>query len=324
MQLPQFGMGCSAVGNLYRPVSDSEAEAAIHAAVEGGVRYFDTAPLYGFGLSEQRLGLALASDTTSSVVISTKVGRVLKPTQVLEPRHGFVDALPFEPNFDYSFDGVMSSYQSSLRRLHGRRINILLAHDLGARTHGAKSAQTTADFLSGGYQAMRQLREAGQIDAIGIGVNETAICDELLDRIELDFILLAGRYTLLEQDALPLLDRCARMGVGVIVGGPFNSGILVEQASAAVLHYDYDVATTGLVAAARRLRVLCERLHTSLPAAALRFPLAHPAVRCVLPGLASKGEVEQALAWREHAVPAALWTALRDAGLTAPLAPLPS
>jgi D-threo-aldose 1-dehydrogenase len=182
MQLPQFGMGCSALGNLYHPVSDSEANAAILAAHHGGVRYFDTAPLYGFGLSEQRLGAALTSGAASEVVISTKVGRVLKPTHVSEPRYGFVDALPFEPNFDYSFDGVMSSYRSSLRRLRDRRINILLAHDLGARTHGAQSAQTTADFLSGGYQAMRQLREAGQIDAIGIGVNETAICDELLDQ----------------------------------------------------------------------------------------------------------------------------------------------
>jgi D-threo-aldose 1-dehydrogenase len=317
-------MGCSALGNLYRPVSDSEANAAILTALEGGVRYFDTAPLYGFGLSEQRLGAALSAAHVSDLVVSTKVGRVLRPIQAAQARHGFVDALPFEPIFDYSFDGVMSSHEASLARLCRSRVNILLAHDLGARTHGAESARMTADFLGGGYEAMRQLRDAGRIDAIGIGVNETMICEDLLDKIQLDVILLAGRYTLLEQGALSLLNRCVHLGVAVIVGGPFNSGLLVEQTESAVVHYDYDAAPPELIDAVRKLRALCEEFHTPLPAAALQYPMAHPAVRCVLPGLANARQVEQTLAWRDHAIPRSLWAALRGAGLTAAAAPFPS
>src|SRR5260370_10066538 len=161
MQLPPFGMGCSALGNLYHPVSDSEANAAILTALKWGVRYFDTAPLYGFGLSERRLGAALSAVDASDVIISTKAGRALQPTEDTQARHGFVDALPFEPVFDYSFEGVMSTHEASLARLRRSRVNILLAHDLGVRTHGTESAHMTADFLSGGYEAMRRLRTTG-------------------------------------------------------------------------------------------------------------------------------------------------------------------
>lgn len=271
MQLPRFGMGCSAVGNLYRALDDAEANAAIVAAFTAGVRYFDTAPLYGFGLSERRLGAALFALPTADVIISTKVGRLLTPTEAREPREGFVDALPFTPAFDYSFAGVMGSHASSLQRLNRSRVNILLAHDLGARTHGAESERMTTAFLEGGYQAMRQLRAMGQIDAIGIGVNETAICEQLLDAIELDVILLAGRYTLLEQGALALLDRCARLGVEVIIGGPFNSGLLVEADDAGTLHYDYASAPPEVVTKVHALRAVCSRFDVALPAAALRF-----------------------------------------------------
>jgi D-threo-aldose 1-dehydrogenase len=324
MQLPPFGMGCSALGNLYHSVSDSEANEAVQTALNGGVRYFDTAPLYGFGLSERRLGAALSAVGTSDVVVSTKVGRLLQPTKDTQARHGFVDALPFEPVFDYSFEGVMSTHEASLTRLGRSRVNILLAHDLGARTHGTESARMTANFLSGGYEAMRRLRAAGRIDAIGIGVNETTICEELLDQIDLDVILLAGRYTLLEQGALPLLDRCARLGVKVIVGGPFNSGLLVEPAGSPVVHYDYEVASPELIDTVRALRALCAQFDTPLPAAALRFPTAHPAVCCVLPGLANARQVKQTLEWRDQAIPPQLWEALRSASLTAAPAPLPS
>ena len=323
IQLPRFGMGCSGLGNLYRPVSDMESRAALAAALRGGVRYFDTAPLYGFGLSERRLGAALRGIPVSDLLISTKVGRLLRPARAAAERQGFVDALPFETVFDYSADGVLSSYEASLARLRLSRVNILLAHDLGQRTHGSESARMTADFLAGGYEAMRQLRATGRIDAIGIGVNETRICEELLDQVELDVILLAGRYTLLEQGALPLLDRCARLGVAVISGGPFNSGLLVEQ-PAAVVHYDYEAAPADVIQTARRLRGICEQFNTPLPAAALRFPLGHPAVQCVLPGLSAGHEVEQALAWLDQTIPPELWPALRAAGLLAGAAPLPA
>jgi D-threo-aldose 1-dehydrogenase len=329
MNLPRFGMGCSSLGNLYRRVSEVEALAAVFTAIEAGVRYFDTAPFYGFGLSERRLGLALADRQAADLVISTKVGRRLRPTpappptQTIPVRYGFVDPAPFEPVFDYTFDGVMASYEESLGRLRQRRINVLLAHDLGVRTHGAASARMTGDFLAGGYEAMARLRTAGRVDAIGIGVNETQICEELLDQVELDVILLAGRYTLLEQGALPLLNRCAQLGVKVIVGGPFNSGLLVTPPDSTVVRYDYENAPREMVAKAHAMRMLCDQFHTPLAAAALHYPLAHPAVKCVLPGLATVVEVEQALTWRDLEIPGELWTQLRRAGLITAEAPIP-
>ena len=320
VQLPRIGMGCSALGNLYRAMSDAEAHEAVAAALAAGVMYFDTAPLYGFGLSEQRLGTALAPKVSApEALVSSKVGRVLLPASATGMRDGFVDALPFEPVFDYSFAGVMTSHASSLQRLSRSRLNILLAHDLGAQTHGDHSAQMTAAFLEGGYLAMRQLRANGQIDAIGIGINETAICEELLDAVELDVILLAGRYTLLEQGALSLLDRCARMGVQVIIGGPFNSGLLVEAED---LHYNYEKAPADIVAKVRALRAVCQEFGVPLPAAALQFPAAHPAVSCVLPGLANGQQVKQTLGWLDVDIPAQLWESLREAGLLSPAAPV--
>lgn len=323
-ELPTFGMGCSGLGNLYRAVSEEEAHATIAAAVKAGVRYFDTAPLYGFGLSEQRLGAALSSVAAPDLLISTKVGRLLRPVApAAHARQGFVDTPPFDTVFNYSFDGIMQSFESSLARLGRTRINILLAHDLGEQTHGADSARMTDTFLQGGYEAMRRLRASGHVDAIGLGVNETAICDELLDKVRLDVILLAGRYTLLEQGALPLLDRCARLGVAVIAGGPFNSGLLVEAPEAGTVHYNYEVAPAPIVATVRKLRAVCERFGTALPAAALRFPAGHPAVHCVLTGLSSTREVEQAISWNNQPIRRQLWLALREAGLIRETAPLP-
>jgi D-threo-aldose 1-dehydrogenase len=318
-------MGCSALGNLYRAVSNAEAHATLVRALEAGLRYFDTAPLYGFGLAEQRLGATLAAVTPApDVLISTKVGRILRPTHATGSREGFVDALPFEAAFDYTFEGVMSSHDASLERLRHSKVNLLLAHDLGARTHGDASARMTADFLNGGYAAMRSLRARGQVDAIGIGVNETEICETLLDRVELDVILLAGRYTLLEQGGLDLLNRCARLGVRVIIGGPFNSGLLVEASDSPVVHYDYGTAPPAVIDTVRALRSVCAQFGVSLPAAALRFAAAHPAVCCVLPGLASARQIEQTLAWRDQTIPPELWVALRSAGLIAAAAPVPA
>jgi D-threo-aldose 1-dehydrogenase len=199
----------------------------------------------------------------------------------------------------------------------------LLAHDLGKLTHGEAAEEYTQQFLKGGYRALCQLKVEGRIDLIGIGVNEVDICHLLLDEVALDVILLAGRYTLLEQDALPLLDRCAQLGVRVIVGGPFNSGLLVENPDSGPLHYDYGKAPERLVSRVASLRSICAEYSTPLPAAALRFPLGHPAVACVLPGFAGPAQVEQAVAWNETSIPAALWPALKDAQLLAPGAPYP-
>jgi D-threo-aldose 1-dehydrogenase len=315
-------MGASALGNLYQAMTDATATATVARAIEHGIRYFDVAPHYGFGLAERRLGAALRAASQDDILISTKVGRLLEPTHATGVRHGFVDADPFEPVFDYGYDAVLQSHRGSCRRLGVDRVNILLAHDLGRETHGPDAERHERAFIEGGYAAMRELKGAGKIDRIGIGVNEVEVCERLLDRIELDVILLAGRYTLLEQRALGLLDRCAAAGVEVIVGGPFNSGLLVESGGA-TRHYNYAPAPAALVARAEALASECATFGVPLPAAALAFPLGHPAVSCVLPGFATPQHVDQFATWRDEIMPAALWPGLRAKGLLDPNVPLP-
>lgn len=313
-QFPRFGMGTAAIGNLYRAVDDAEARATVAAALDAGIRYFDTAPHYGFGLAERRLGAALAQhERGAHAIVSTKVGRLLTPTDARGMRHAFVDADPFEPVFDYSADGILRSFDSSRERIGRDTVDLLLAHDLGRVTHGKDHKRHLAAFLDGGYGAMVALREAGAVGAIGIGVNEVAVCDELLDRVDLDVILLAGRYTLLDRSAAALLDRCVARGVRVIVGGPYNSGILAADPAAAdpaTLPYDYATPDAAIVARARALATTCERAGVTLPAAALHFPLAHPAVACVIAGLAGTDQVAAMATRMATDIPDAAWRAL--------------
>ncbi len=321
--LPRLGFGAAALGNLYTPVSDEAARAAVDVALAAGLDYFDTAPHYGFGLSESRLGALLPG----SARISTKVGRRLEPIDAAADavRHGFADAAPFEPVFDYSYDGVMMAFEASLARLGRQRVDVLLAHDLGRMTHGDAHPAQLKTFLDGGYRAMVELREAGLAGAIGLGVNEWQVCLEAAAHADFDVFLLAGRYTLLEQSALDsFLPTCAAKGVSVIVGGPFNSGILVEDAaSGAALHYNYEPAPKAIIERVARLRAVCRDHGVALPAAALRFPLAHPAVISVIPGLASAGQVRQALDWLDAPISPAFWRDLRQAGLLHAEAPVP-
>ena len=311
VDLPRLGMGTAALGNLYRAIDDAQAEAAVAAALAGGIRWFDTAPHYGFGLAEERLGRALGA--RGDVIVSTKVGRLLEP--VADPareRHGFVDARPFAPVFDYSADAIHRSLDESRARLRRDRIDILLAHDIGALTHGDRHEERLREFLDDGWPAMRRLRDEGAVEAIGIGVNEVAICLDLLDRIDLDVILLAGRYTLLDRSAAErLLPACAARGVKVMIGGPYNSGILA-QSIADDAHFDYAPAPAAILARARALQATCDHFGVPLPVAALQFPLRHPAVAAVLPGMASAAEVADALARLATPVDAALWRALAE------------
>jgi D-threo-aldose 1-dehydrogenase len=322
LNLPPLGFGAGGIGNLYAALSDEEARATIEAALAAGLTYFDTAPHYGFGLSEARLGETLPA----TVKVSTKVGRLLRPAPEADPageRHGFVAAAPFEPVFDYSYDGVMRSFEASLMRLKRDHVDILLAHDLGPVTHGADDAMRRRQFFEGGYKAMRLLRDSGAVDAIGLGVNEWEICDAALDEGDFDVFLLAGRYTLLEQTALDrFLPRCAARDVSIIVGGPFNSGVLVEGIKPGA-HYNYGPASAEILDRVRRLEAVCFVHGTPLAAAALQFPLAHPQVASVIPGLSSPAQVRQALAWATHAVPDALWDDLRAQGLLQADAPTP-
>lgn len=316
-----LGFGSAAIGNLYRPVTDADAFAVVEAAWAAGLRYFDTAPHYGFGLSEKRLGEALAAlDPAGEAVISTKVGRRLAPApdaDLAAARQGFVSPEPFESVFDYGYDAVMRSYEASLKRLRRDRIDILLAHDIGRYAHGDAHEEQMREFLDGGMRAMQELRASGAVRAIGLGVNETAVCEEVLGHADLDVILLAGRYTLLEQTPLDrLFPLCARRGVRVVAGAPFNSGILARG----VRHhpparYEYGAPPPDVVARVGLIEDLCAEHGVPLAAAALQFPARHPVVDAVIPGIASPDELASAVTLAATPIPEAFWSALASAGL---------
>lgn len=328
VEVTRLGFGAAAMAGLYRAVSEERALASVSAAYDAGVRYFDTAPHYGFGLSESRLGAALKSlDPNERTVVSTKVGRLLIPIDAdpAEERHGFVGAAPFEPHFDYSYDAVMRSFEDSRRRLGRDRIDILLAHDLGRVTHGEAHEAHFRTFFEGGYKAMRELRDAGVVGAIGLGVNEWQVCEEALAHGDFDAFLLAGRYTLLEQTALDsFLPLCQTRGCSIILGGPFNSGILVEGVdSGRTPHYNYEPAPAHIIDRVRKLEAVCRAHGVPLAAAALQFPLAHGRVACVVPGMADESQVAEAVRLAAVEIPQALWRDLKAQGLLHPAAPTP-
>ena len=322
-----LGFGGAGIGNLYRELRDEDAGAAVREAFQAGVRYFDTAPFYGFGLSELRLGKALAG-TQPAPVISTKVGRRLVPTGPQDAsvgREGYFSPRPFAPVFDYGYDAVMRSHAESLERLGAARVDILLCHDIGRMTHGESHDARMREFLDGGYRAMRELRDSGAVRAIGLGVNEWEVCVELLACCDLDCILLAGRYTLLEQPALEkLLPLCEQRRVSIICGGPFNSGILAAGSRAgAGAHYNYAAPPAAVLDRVRRLEESCAEYDVPLQAAALQFPLGHPAIASVVAGCANGAEARNCAALFSHPIPPAFWRALRERGLIDVRAPLP-
>jgi D-threo-aldose 1-dehydrogenase len=327
LNVPLLGLGCAALGNLFRPVSDGDAQATIRSALHEGIRLFDTAPFYGFGLSEMRVGQGLAQ-VVNRPLLSTKVGRRLVPSDPetgFNLRQGYASPMPFEPVFDYSYDGVMRSHEASLRRLQVDRVDILLAHDVGRHTHGDQDAERRAEFLHGGLKAMQSLRDSGQVSAIGLGVNEWQVCVELMDAADFDCFLLAGRYSLLDQSALPvLLPKCEQRGVSLMIGGVFNSGILVSGSrNAAQSHYDYVAPPAEIVERVRRLESVCAQFGVALPAAALQFPLSHPQVACVVVGCARQLEVEQAVQWISESIDPQFWQALQNNGLLHEHTPVP-
>jgi len=319
VQLPPLGLGAASLGNLYRAMSDGDALATLRTALEAGIGYIDTAPHYGQGLSERRIGEAISG---RGAVISTKVGRVLKP--IARPalgttRHGFVDGDPFEPEYDYSYDGIMRSFEDSQKRLRREIIDILLVHDIGKMTHGDEHAHHLGCFLGGGYEALMQLKADGLVRAVGLGVNEWEICEEILRYVDLDVVMLAGRYTLLEQTALhSFLPLCERRNVSVLVAGPFNSGILSGGTT-----YNYASAPPEVVARVKALQSVCDAHSVPLAAAALRFPLAHPVVISVVAGMGSPSEVAENVRLFAAPIPVSFWGALKEQGLLPADAPVP-
>jgi len=327
LEVSVLGFGAAGIGNLYRQLPDEDALAAVRTAYASGVRLFDTAPFYGFGLSESRLGTALAG-TQPRPAISTKVGRTLVATGPQDPaigREGYFSPQPFAPVFDYGYDAILRSHAESLARLGVPRVDILLCHDIGRLTHGTGHATRVQEFLDGGYRAMRELRDSGAVRAIGIGVNEWEVCVELLERCDLDCILLAGRYTLLEQPSLEkLLPLCVARRVSILCGGPFNSGILATGSRPRTqTHYNYAPPPPEVIQRVRRLEEICAEFSVPLQSAALQFPLAHPAIASVVAGCVTGDEATQCARYFSQPIPGAFWRALRERGLVDARAPLP-
>lgn len=314
VEITRLGLGSAPLGGLYAPVSDADAEATIDRAWVLGVRYFDTAPLYGFGLAERRLGAFLRHKPRDSFVFSTKVGRLLRRPDGGPPCDPFYKGTPIErPIFDFSYDGVMRSVDESLGRLGLDRIDILFIHDPDDHYDAA---------LGGAFRALDRLRSDGSVRAIGAGMNQHQMLARFATEASFDCFLLAGRYSLLDQSALAsLMGICEARGIGLVVGGVYNSGILANPRAGA--KFDYQDADASLIARAKSLDALCRTRGAELKAAAIQFALAHPAVSGVLMGARSAAEVEENVAMARMTVPPGVWSDIRRAHLVDPLAPLP-
>ena len=326
----ELGFGGGPLGGLPdRPVDEQGAEATLAAAWAAGIRYFDTAPWYGLGMSEHRVGRFLRSKVGTAFTISTKVGRLLqRPAPGKSPAPTFwSSALPFNWHFDYRHDAILRSYEDSLQRLGLPRVDIVFVHDLEPAAHGGSEgfAARLAELGAGrGFAALESLRRAREIGAIGVGVNDAAAALTLVERFDVDAVLIAGRYTLLEQGALEaLLPACTEREIGVVIGSVFNSGILAG-AGLETNTYEGEPAAQAIVERVGRLQRVCAQHGVALGAAALRFPLAHPAVCSVIPGAAHPSEVDDNARRFVSPIPPALWEELRSAGLIATAAPTPA
>ncbi|WP_439410207.1 aldo/keto reductase [Bradyrhizobium sp. DASA03076] len=314
LEVTSIGLGSAPLGGLFSAVSDADAEATVAKAWSLGVRFFDTAPLYGFGLAERRLGAFLRQQQRESYVISTKVGRLLRApdSTTVEDDH-FKDAPSLRPRFDFSYDGVMRSVEESLERLGLDRVDVLLVHDPDDHYDAA---------VSGAFRALIRLRGDGTVKAIGSGMNQCEMLTRFAEAVPVDCFLLAGRYTLLDQGALDaLFPICIAKNIGILLGGIYNSGILANPHTGA--KFNYEDADAALVARALELDQLCRKHGTELKAAALQFGMAHPAVTVAVMGARNASEVADNIAMSERTVPQAFWQELRARNLVDPRAPLP-
>ncbi|MEV4429402.1 aldo/keto reductase [Streptomyces sp. NPDC049602] len=316
LRVSELAFGAAGIGNLFIPVTDAQAEQAVSAAWESGVRYFDTAPHYGLGLSERRLGAALRGLPRDEYVLSTKVGRLLRPRKEAtgdDLANGFAVPATHERVWDFTADGVRGSLEASLERLGLDRIDIVYLHDPDDHAEQA---------LEEAYPALEALRAEGVVGAIGVGMNQAQLPARFVRETDIDTVLLAGRYSLLDQRGLvDLLPLAAERGVGVVVGGVFNSGLLADPRPGAT--FDYATAPDDVLARALALKTVCEDHGVPLRAAALRFPFGHRAVKSVLVGARSAAEAQDAAAMLRTHVPAALWAELKERGLLPADVPTP-
>ncbi len=329
LEVTQIGLGGAPMGGFRATIADAEAVQLTNDGYDAGIRYFDTSPFYGYGRSELRMGAALREKPRSSYVLSTKVGRVLhvrKPGEVL-PRDFRENGLPgFVPEYDYSYDGVMRSLEHSHLRLGLDKIDIALIHDVDFWSIKDRDVlnQRFKTAMDSGYRALDELRKAGVIGAIGVGINESDTSLRFIQAGDFDCMLLAGRYTLLEQGALDaFLPECIKRSVSVILGGPYNSGILTGNVKAGAKH-DYVDAAPELIAKAQKIEAVCKRHGVALGAAAMQFPLFHPALCAVIPGALSTAEVKQNVGHMSVKIPVELWAELKREKLLDPASPTPN
>lgn len=323
----RLGFGTAPLGNMYRNIPEQEALDTVEAAWQQGIRYFDAAPMYGAGLAEIRLGTALQQHSRNDYVLSTKVGRLILDEREdttqrdLGEKGGlFEHGLPNKIVYDYSADGTLRAIEASLARLKTDRLDIVWIHDPARDFHGEGWRDVFDIAMNGAAKALTRLREEGVISAWGLGVNRVEPCEMALQQADPDGFLIAGRYTLLDHaDALrSLMPASTARGLGIVVGGPYNSGIL-----AGGTHYEYQQATPDILARVDALRAVCAEFNVDIRAAALQFSLAHPAVAAVIPGASQPSRIAENLALVDAAIPAAFWQALRARGLVAVDAPLP-
>ena len=321
LHVTTLGLGTATMGGSRIPITRAEGEAIVSAAWEAGVRYVDTAPYYGVGAAEHRVGDAMRERPRQDWVLSTKTGRLLRPkTSDAPSADGRLSPMPFEVVYDYSYDGIMRSVEDSYQRLGLAKIDILYVHDIGVYQHGVEANAHHLKILrESGYKAMDELRRTGVVSAIGLGVNEKQVILDVMEFGDWDVFLLAGRYTLLEQAPLDdLLPQCVARGASIVVGGPLNSGILAGRDT-----WNYATAPVEIAERVKRIEAVCDSHKVPLPAAALQFPLAHPAVCAVIPGPRSAAEFNANLPLFTYPVPSSLWSDLKSAGLLRQDAPVP-
>jgi D-threo-aldose 1-dehydrogenase len=321
LHVTSLGLGTATLGGSRVKLTDDERRDIVRTAWDAGVRYFDTAPLYGVGAAERAVGDALRDKPRGEWALSTKVGRLLRPHDSGgRTRDGRIAPLPFEVEYDYSYDGIMRSVEDSYQRLGLAKIDILYVHDIGVRQHGVeRNAGHMKTLRDSGYRALDELRRSGVVSAVGLGVNEKEVLIEVQEFGDWDVFLLAGRYTLLEQGPLDdLLPLCEQRGTSIVVGGPLNSGILAGRDT-----WNYETAPPDVVECVKAIRSVCDAHGVPLPAAALQFPLAHPVVAAVIPGPRAVTEFEENQRLIRQPIPAAMWDELRRSQLLHPKAPTP-
>lgn len=325
LEVTAFSYGTAPIGNIFREIDDKTSDAMIDRSWDAGVRFFDTAPMYGHGLSELRLGHGLRWRDRDQYVLSSKVGRILKPQRRSKIDFApWVNAGAFEIVFDYSYDGTMRAFEDSLQRMGLEHIDISFIHDIDRFTRGDEQPAVFEEAMDGCRKALEKLRDEGVVKAIGVGVNEWEVCHEALKRHDFDCFLLAGRYTLLEQESLDeFLPLCEERGASVVVGGGFNSGILATGAKEGA-KYNYAPAPDEIMDKVAKIEAVCKEHDVALPAAALQFVVAHPAVSSFCAGTRTVEQLDQNLEWFSAPIPADFWAALKKQGLLREDAPVPA